>query len=50
MSRLLDLGKLESERPTHVLTPREGLSEFSGCQAALSKNCVRLLAVDGSHS
>ncbi len=37
-----------SERPTRVLTPRVGLSEFSRRQAALKQELVfALLAVDG---
>jgi hypothetical protein len=37
-----------SERPTHVLTPRVGLSEFSRRQAALKQELAfALLAVDG---
>lgn len=38
----------KSERPTHVLTSRVGLSEFSRRQAALKQELVfALLAVDG---
>jgi hypothetical protein len=38
----------KSERPTRVLTPRVGLSNFSRRQAALKQELVfALLAVDG---